>query len=213
MSTPPICRSRVVGGPSILAAIAAAVAILSLVSCGGAGGRTEDASAGSVGSAAGMDNGEASASGDVAALWHDFAQCLRDHGSPSLADPQILASGAADWGDQIQEFRRALGRVEGSGTRGEGSGGPCDDELRALPERALNPPPTPDELEELVQLARCMREQGVMDWPDPNPDGSFAFGERLRGLDKVALSNMIEPCRHLLSGNVAVLGTISPGKE
>jgi hypothetical protein len=106
---------------------------------------------------------------DAAAIWREVVQCLRDNGMPNLPDPQIDADGqphfpGGDPGDPPPRARRACepiyNRLPASVREG---GGPEGGE-------ASRPPA---DLPALLRFARCMREQGMPDWPDPKADGTF----------------------------------------
>jgi hypothetical protein len=44
------------------------------------------------------------------------------------------------------------------------------------------PKPSAEDIEKVRQMAKCMRENGVPNFPDPNPDGGIALDSKL-GLD------------------------------
>jgi hypothetical protein len=106
---------------------------------------------------------------DAAAIWREVVQCLRDNGMPNLPDPRIDGDGQAhfpggDPGDPPPQARRACEpifnrlpasvREDGGETSGDASRPPAD-------------------IPALLRFARCMREQGMPDWPDPKADGTF----------------------------------------
>jgi hypothetical protein len=101
---------------------------------------------------------------DDAAIWREVVQCLRDNGMPNLPDPSIDGDGephfpGGDPGDPPERARRA-----------------CEPVYNRLSERTRGDdtnrrPPT--DIPALLRFARCMREQGVPDWPDPKADGTF----------------------------------------
>ncbi|GAA4263741.1 hypothetical protein [Dactylosporangium darangshiense] len=103
---------------------------------------------------------------DPAGVFMQVAQCFRVHGHPDYPDPVQNADGSwafpvaaarvpvpAECADVVSRSRR----LSPSGT----AGAPAADLAR---ERAF---------------AGCMRANGVPDWPDPGPDGTFAVPERL----------------------------------
>jgi hypothetical protein len=136
--------------------------------------------------------------------WHNLAQCFRSHGL-AIADPTVNADGSSSWSSSAgtpQEVKNAA-RTIGKET--------CRAEFEALPPQALHPPPTPAELHGLVLLARCMRDHGIADWPDPNSEGAFPLNARLLALGKRGTINQMLACRHFNLGNgIAIAG---PGKK
>jgi hypothetical protein len=106
---------------------------------------------------------------DAAAIWREVVQCLRDNGMPNLPDPRIDSDGqphfpGGDPGDPPPQAQRACEpifnrlpasvREDGGETSGDAS-------------------PPPADIPALLRFARCMREQGMPDWPDPKADGTF----------------------------------------
>lgn len=94
-----------------------------------------------------------------------FAQCARDHGYPDFPDPVIDGSKLkyGDWGPQVQEQARAVSEVPECKA--------IQDQIRALGN--ANSTPSAADLEKLKQFAQCMRDHGIIGWPDPKADGSF----------------------------------------
>jgi hypothetical protein len=99
-----------------------------------------------------------------------FAQCAREHGNPNFPDP-ALANGGLVWpGVDKQQIDAA-----------EQSCAQILRQLASVPQ--VLEPPSAETLEHMRQFARCMREHGVTEWPDPKPDGTFPLlGTPLRGL-------------------------------
>jgi hypothetical protein len=96
-------------------------------------------------------------------VWLQYAQCVRAHGAPSFPDPQVDSQGHADFGQSPQT------KTEASQAQGA-----CGSILSRLPASVTqNAPVTAAELHELTLLAHCMRQHGLPQWPDPQPDGAF----------------------------------------
>jgi hypothetical protein len=113
----------------------------------------------------------------AAQAWHNLAQCYRSHGL-AVADPTVNDDGTSSWSTSSglpQEVKNAA-RTIGKET--------CRAEYGALSSQALHPPPTQAQLHGLVLLARCMREHGIPDWPDPNSRGAFQLNARLQAFGK-----------------------------
>ena len=121
------------------------------------------------------------------ALWHDLAQCLRDHGY-ALADPAVSATGVATWSGGSSGAVRFKNAMRAVGFK------LCGAQIDALPAQALNPPPTPAELHNLVRFAQCMRSHGISDWPDPHADGTFPLSTRLQALGKRGIMSQLRAC-------------------
>lgn len=124
--------------------------------------------------------------------WHNLAQCFRSHGY-AIADPTVNADGTSSWtasggNPPPRELRNAIDAVGNDA---------CRSAFDALPAQLLDPPPTPAELHTLVLLAGCMREHGLTDWPDPNPDGSFPLDARLRALGKRDIVAKLDSCDNI----------------
>jgi hypothetical protein len=127
--------------------------------------------------------------------WHNLAQCFRSHGY-TIADPTVNADGTSSWtassaAPPPRELRNAE-RAVGERT--------CAAAYRALPPQVLHRAPTPDELHRLVLFARCLRGQGLADWPDPNSRGAFPLTARLLALGKRGLDKEMHVCGHLNPG-------------
>jgi hypothetical protein len=139
--------------------------------------------------------------------WHNLAQCFRSHGY-AIADPTVNADGTSSWsatsGPPSQEVRKAE-RAVGERT--------CQAEFRALKSQLTSPPPTPAELHSLVLFARCMRDHGIADWPDPNSEGAFPLNARLLALGKRGTLNEMLACKaHLPGYGIAIAGGPGAGK-
>jgi hypothetical protein len=122
------------------------------------------------GATAGSQAATTTTTPDVAAIWREVVQCLRDNGMPNLPDPRIDADGqphfpGGDPGEPPQRARAACmpiynrlpASIREDGPQQEGG-------------EASRPPA---DIPALLRLARCMREQGMPDWPDPKADGTF----------------------------------------
>jgi hypothetical protein len=123
------------------------------------------------------------AAGSTAAAWHRVVLCARAHGMPRLPDPQISAGGRVIFPSSIEvpeETRRA-----------------CQTLYDRLVPSGQNQTPTHAQLAALLRFARCMRSNGVADWPDPRPDGTFVPDARLAGSLKSAFRNQLMTCEHL----------------
>lgn len=107
--------------------------------------------------------------GDQAQLARQFQQCMKDHG----VDNVQIADGS-DGGN---------GPVTMNGPSGDSSGGPqaAPENVQAameqckqyLPNGGTPPKLSAADLERERKHSKCMRENGVPAFPDPNPDGGL----------------------------------------
>jgi hypothetical protein len=100
---------------------------------------------------------------DVAALWHELVVCARANGMPNLPDPQVDSNGEAQFpGGDPPEPPKSVERA-----------------CRSIGERPAaarrEHEQTPADAATLLRFARCMREHGLPDFPDPGADGQFQF--------------------------------------
>jgi hypothetical protein len=104
----------------------------------------------------------------ILTIGRQYSQCVRDHGVTGFPDP-TMPDGQMEWptapGGQEpkqmlqdnpqadQACRTILDRLPASAQRGQAV--------------------TAADLQKLRQFAQCLRQNGMPDWPDPKPDGSF----------------------------------------
>jgi hypothetical protein len=154
----------------ILIATLAALTCLAVAGCRGdtdkgdgvaTAGGTPTSSATANNSNAGADDG------DMAGKMRKFASCMREHGI-DMPDPEV---------DDQGRVRMQIG--EGGQ---EGGGNPPDKEKfeaaqkecqQYLPNGGEPPKMDPADVEKMRRFAKCMRENGVPDFPDPQPDGGM----------------------------------------
>jgi hypothetical protein len=131
--------------------------------------------------------------------WHHLAQCFRSHGY-AIADPTVNADGTSSWSSTSdgpsREVRNAASAL-GKNT--------CRAEFEALPPQVVQPPSTQAELHGLVLFARCMRDHGIADFPDPNSDGGFTLNARLQALGEHGALKQLRACRHFNLGTGIVI--------
>lgn len=158
--TPPMTRNRFAArtrarpAPGLLLAALAIVAVLmgALAGCGAA-----SPAPGAAG------NPTASLQQRARTVWLQFAQCVRAHGAPNFPDPQVDSQGHANFG-QSPQTKTEAGQAQGA----------CGSILNRLPASVThNAPVTAAQLHELTLFAHCLRQHGLPQWPDPQPDGAF----------------------------------------
>jgi hypothetical protein len=72
---------------------------------------------------------------------------------------------------------------------------PCRSILDRITVKNRRRPLTAAEISKLRQLAQCMRQHGLRDWPDPNAEGAFPLPPRLRHIDKRAMRTQLDACK------------------
>jgi len=135
---------------------------LALAGCGG-GGTTAD-----TGATGGGPGTAGQASGSVAqqarATWLDYARCIRAHGHPDFPDPQVDSQGHATFGGDAAQDKAMAQQAQPA----------CGPVLQRLPASVRGQAPvTPAVLRQEALFAACLRRNGLPQWPDPRPDGTF----------------------------------------
>lgn len=109
----------------------------------------------------------AQASASPVHVYHQFAQCVRDHGDPSFPDPAVDAQGRPQLPSNVQRPPDQVLRA-------------CESILNQLPQ-SLRPTDHPDPAM-MRRFAQCMRAHGITDWPDPDSQGRFPLPPSLANL-------------------------------
>ena len=84
--------------------------------------------------------------------------CYRAHGDPSFPDP-VYDPGDGRWHFAISPGSAPLSTQQA-----------CQ---HLFPSSNASPPVPQAQFQQLVRYAECIRQHGVPNWPDPDPDGSF----------------------------------------
>ena len=130
-----------------------------------------------------------------------FAQCMRDHGVP-MEDPVITEDG-----DGRTKVEMRAGGPSGApkGETGPGFGSEAfkkaEEECRALMPQGgeLGQGPSPEDEENMRNFSKCMRENGVENFPDPQPGGGIAIGpENGINPDDPAFKEAEKKCEELM---------------
>jgi hypothetical protein len=143
---------------------------------------------GSGGKAAGHRTPSGAASTDTAALAREAVRCLRQHGMPNFPD-MVYDPQSRSWTLPAGTPKPPLSVVA-----------PCRPILDRITVKNRQRPLTAADIAKLRQLAQCMRQHGLPDWPDPNAEGSFPMPPRLRHLDKRAMRPQLEACQQYFTG-------------
>ena len=144
---------RIAKAPALLACGAMLAASAMLAACGSAGSRP---AAGSPGAGQGR-----SPDAQTAAI----VQCYRTHGDPTFPDP-VYDPSDGRWHYAISPNSAPASTRQA-----------CQ---RLMPNMTASPPVPQAQFQELVRLAQCIRQHGVPNWPDPDPDGAFGLPPSLQ---------------------------------
>jgi hypothetical protein len=97
----------------------------------------------------------------AAAVWQDYARCVRANGAPDFPDPTVDAAGNAT-------FPNANVKNLPAATQSA-----CAAILGRLPAQLRAG--RPQDVGMLQRFAQCMRAHGIADWPDPDAEGRFGY--------------------------------------
>jgi len=121
----------------------------------------------------------------AAAVLREFVRCARANGMPNLPDPQIDSNGRADFPNGTPEPPASVRRA-------------CQSIYDRLPPSARDETERPPaDMQALLRYARCMREHGMADFPDPQADGRFPLPPSLRGGKTPSFQRAMQACRQL----------------
>jgi hypothetical protein len=147
---------------------------------------------------------------EILAIGKELATCLRENGVPQFPDPYVedgrimLPEGVEEQLEQqvpedvrdraLETCQHIMDRLPEAAVKGED--GPTVEEVPR--------PPTAEDLDKLREFAKCMRENGVPDWPDPKADGSFPLaGSPIEAEGKSArIVAGFEACGHHYDGKL-----------
>jgi hypothetical protein len=129
----------------------------------------------------------------VAAL-RRVSACIRQHGYPNFPDPSQQPNGQWNWPDSYNStFRNVTACHTLLNAAKALMGGPRD---RQKVDAAT--------LAKLRDFAKCMREKGIPDWPDPTPFGTFKLPPRFHATDGASKESAVakfrtqqQACEHL----------------
>ncbi|MEW2431671.1 hypothetical protein AB0877_26985 [Micromonospora sp. NPDC047644] len=110
-----------------------------------------------------------------------FARCMRENGV-DMPDPEAGGRPNFKFGADVdqQKVQAAMEK--------------CQDKL---PNGGQGPQLNPEQAEQMRTLARCMRENGVPDFPDPDADGRVRIGTQGNAINigDPAMKAAMEKCR------------------
>jgi hypothetical protein len=148
------------------------VLLVLLAGCSASGG-----SAGATTTTSGQQN--------AAAVLQEFVRCARANGMPTLPDLRLDSNGQVSIPPGTPEPPKSVERA-------------CRSILERLPASARGDTERPPaDIQALVAYARCMREHGMADFPDPQADGRFPLPQSLRGGKTPSFLRANQACRQL----------------
>ncbi|WP_214111102.1 hypothetical protein [Acrocarpospora catenulata] len=128
----------------------------------------------------------------MAALHQKLSQCIRDNGVPGFPDMILGADGRWKLPAGASPPPAAAERA-------------CQPVLREIAQvgRETGGPASESDMAAWREFARCMREKGVTDWPDPDPDGYFTLPARLTDRNNPDVAKaQTQACQSSLPGGV-----------
>jgi hypothetical protein len=141
---------------------------LSMAGCGGSDGNDGVATVGSPGSKPSSSAGTGGLSDQERSL--KFAQCMRDNGVPNFPDPKANDGGGM-----------SIDVPEGSDPKKvDAAMQTCK---QYLPNGGEPPKVDPQQAEQNRKFAKCMRDNGVANFPDPGADGGIQINGNDSGLN------------------------------
>jgi hypothetical protein len=155
----------------VAVAVAAAAGLLVLTACN---------SSGSGDSTAAANNSE------QAKL--DFSQCMRDNGVPNFPDPVAKPDGSFGLERPPDVSESALDDALKS----------CQSEAQALGIDSGPGAQGADTQDALLEFSRCMRENGLPEFPDPEPNGDLRDLLGDYDLESPRVSKAMESCQPIL---------------
>lgn len=146
----------------------------------------------------------------IAAVGRQYSQCLREHGLPRFPDP-VVTDGHLGLGPVSGGYNPKMDLAAHPQARAACL--PIIDRLPASVTR--HQAPSAADLQKLRAYAKCVREHGVPEFPDPDQDGAFKIiGTRLANEDPaIRLQPAQEACKGFWSGSVRIDGPGKGGKK
>lgn len=151
----------------------------------------------------GSSGGGSGSSTQAAALYHKLGQCIRSHGLPDFPDP-VQDPQTGSWGLPqgtatppqyvLNDCKSVLNQIAALGTQN-------------------NQIPASD-LQSYQKWAQCMRQHGIPNWPDPNPNGTFTLPPSLSvaSVRAGAYNKQQEACKkYVPAAGIHFLVNSSPG--
>jgi hypothetical protein len=164
-----VAGGGVTGGPRrrrLLVAFPAVIGLaLAAAACGGGGPKAGVASVGATTTTTAARAGAVATAGSPpGGALVEYARCMRSHGVVNFPEPGSLEAPGA-----IRSFKGQVAQSVASlasSPRFQAAQRAC---AQYAPQTTSSPPVSPQEMQKLLAVSRCMRAHGVPDFPDPNP--------------------------------------------
>jgi hypothetical protein len=122
---------------------------------------------------------------NAAAVWREFVRCARANGMPNLPDLRLDSNGQVSVPPGTPDPPKRVERA-------------CKSIWERLPASATGEQERPPaDMQALLRYARCMREHGMADFPDPQADGRFPLPQSLRAGKTPRFLRATQACRQL----------------
>ena len=157
---------------------------------------------GGSGGSAGPSASASANSQQVLALGQEWVRCMRENGLTRMPDAQLSPEGYLQFPPQGgYEWKRDLAKHPGIIEA-------CKSIEDRYPPSAFRPRQavSAEDLRKLAEFAKCVRTNGLPEWPDPNAAGEFdlrgtSLANGISGRQSQALD---EACKHIWSGDIKV---------
>ncbi|HEY0448613.1 hypothetical protein [Actinophytocola sp.] len=164
---------------------AASVLLTVLAGCGSGGGNPSKSTSASA---------ETMSDEQILDIGREYAQCLRDHG---------LTIGEAT----VQDGRLNVPFVIPDGQQGTPAApdipANCQSIVDRLPEGTLSRAPVPaEDIPKIERFSRCVRENGIPDWPDPRADGTIPLAGTSIDVKSDLYQNAQRACQKYYDGPI-----------
>jgi hypothetical protein len=161
----------VIGGRAAVGVGLGVLLLAGLAGCSASGG------SGATSTTSGQQN--------AAAVWRELVRCARANGMPNLPDPQLDSNGRANFPNGTPDPPARVRRA-------------CQAIYDRLPPSARGDEERPPvDMQALLRFARCMREHGVADFPDPDAEGNFNAPAGATDPKSPRFKSALQACRQL----------------
>jgi hypothetical protein len=121
----------------------------------------------------------------AASVLREFVRCARANGMPTLPDLRLDSNGQVSIPPGTPDPPKSVERA-------------CRSIYDRLPPSARGDTERPPaDMQALLRYARCMRDHGIADFPDPQADGRFPLPPSLRQGKTPSFLRAMQACRQL----------------
>jgi hypothetical protein len=142
---------------------------------------------------------------DAASALRAVARCYRANGYPSFPDPEQDEDGNWNFPESAASGVRMPPTCRALAMQAKAQMAQSDPKGK---------PASAADMAKLRAFARCMREHGLADWPDPDEDGAFPLPSRLQNPQGAPLTRPREAaCKQYLPSRGFVVSTPGSGSQ